>query len=66
MMTIREHIAEFLFSRELDQAYSDGVREGAKGMKHEIVFELKTARLNITKTRKEGYQKAIEIVEEYR
>jgi len=65
-MDIKYFIADKLFSKELDEAYAMGIREGANVMHKDILFNLKTARLNMTKTRKEGFAKAIELVEEHR
>ena len=58
-------LAEWLFSKELDEAYEMGIREGANAIHKDILFKLKTARTDMTKTRMEGYKKAIEKVENY-
>ena len=62
---MKYQIAEWLFSKELDEAYEMGIREGANAVHKDILFKLKTAKNDLTKARMEGYTKAIEKVENY-
>ena len=74
-MTLREawreikyQIADKVFKYEMDEAFQMGIREGATFSTRKISFavELKADRLNMTKTQKLGYQKAIDIVRDTR
>ena len=67
MKELKYRIADWLFARELDEAYEMGIREGAKVIRQDLAFRLKTSRAQkeLTKARKEGYAKAIEVVENY-
>ena len=62
---MKYQLAEWLFSKELDEAYEMGIREGANAIHKDILFKLKTAKIDMTKVRMEGYNKAIEKVENY-
>lgn len=64
---MKYQIAEWLFSKELDEAYEMGIREGANVVHRDLLFKLKTARTkkDLTKARLEGYSKAVEVVENY-
>jgi len=67
MKELKYRIADWLFASELDEAYEMGIREGAKVIRQDLAFRLKTSRAQkeLTKARKEGYAKAIEVVENY-
>jgi len=64
---MKYQLAEWLFSKELDEAYELGIREGASVIRGDVLFRLKThrAQKELTKARKEGYAKAVEVVENY-
>ena len=64
---MKYQIAEWLFSKELDEAYELGIREGAYTIRKDLLFRLKTSRAkkDLTKARLEGYEKALEVVENY-
>ena len=65
---IKYQIADKVFKYEMDEAFQMGIREGATFSTRKITFavELKADRLNMTKTQKLGYQKAIDIVRDTR
>lgn len=58
---IKYQIADKLFTKELDEAFQMGIREGATFATRKISFdiELKANRADMTKTQKIGYDKAI-------
>jgi len=64
---MKYQLAEWLFSKELDEAYEMGIREGANAIHKDVLFRLKTSKTQkeLTKARKEGYTKAVEVVENY-
>jgi len=65
---VKYQIADKVFKYEMDEAFQLGIREGATFSTRKITFEveLKADRLNMTKTQKLGYQKAIDIVRDTR
>ena len=65
---VKYQIADKVFKYEMDEAFQMGIREGATFSTRKISFavELKADRLNMTKTQKLGYQKAIDIVRDTR
>lgn len=65
---VKYQIADKVFKYEMDEAFQMGIREGATFSTRKITFavELKADRLNMTKTQKLGYQKAIDIVRDTR
>ena len=65
---VKYQIADKVFKYEMDEAFQMGIREGATFSTRKITFavELKAERLNMTKTQKLGYQKAIDIVRDTR
>ena len=69
-MTLREilseikyQIADKLFCKELDEAYSMGIRAGAEFATRKLSFEVSLKRhLKLTKTEERGYDYAIEAI----
>ena len=70
-MTLREalseikyQIADKLFCKELDEAYSMGIRAGAEFATRKLSFEVNLKRhLKLTKTEERGYKYAIEAIQ---
>ena len=63
-MNLKAKLANLLFSKELDKAYSEGITEGARyatGHLHTRLYARETF-LDMTKTQKIGYEKAIKVV----
>ena len=65
MNELKYRIADLLFAKELDEAYEMGIRAGAEYATRTIAFRvnLKANADTMTKTQKQGYQVAVEIVE---
>lgn len=59
-------VADFLFAKELDEAYEMGIRLGAESAAKIISFQvdLKESRQELTKAQKVGYDKAAQIVQD--
>ena len=61
---LRYWIADKLFTKELDEAFSMGIREGADFATYKLCFNVKLQNhLTLTKTEQKGYDKAIESME---
>ena len=57
-------IADFFFCKQMDEAYSQGIRIGAEFATRKISFEVNLKRqLDMTKTEERGYNLAIDAVE---
>jgi hypothetical protein len=57
-------VVEFLFSKQLDEAYKQGIRIGSEYATRKLSFEVHLKRgLELTKTEQRGYDKAIAAVE---
>jgi hypothetical protein len=57
-------VADFLFGKELDEAYAMGISQGAEFATRKLSFEVNLKRnLKLTKTEERGYQHAIDAVE---
>lgn len=58
-------VADFLFGKELDEAYEMGIRVGAEFATRTISFRVdyKEAKQDLTKTQKIGYDKAYELIQ---
>lgn len=60
---IKYQIADKLFCKELDEAYSMGIRAGAEFATRKLSFEVNLKRqLKLTKVEERGYEYAIEAV----
>lgn len=56
-------VADFLFGKELDDAYEMGIRAGAEFATRKLSFEVNLKRqLKLTKTEERGYDYAIEAI----
>lgn len=56
-------VADFLFGKELDEAYEMGIRAGAEFATRKLSFEVNLKRqLKLTKTEERGYDYAIEAI----
>lgn len=66
LTNIREGIAEALFSDIIDEAFRQGIAEGRRAAVNNIGFQVRNADLNLTPARKEGYQKAVDIIDTYK
>jgi len=62
--TLKEDLAETLFSTYLDEIFMKGIEEGRRNTANIIAFKLKNTDLKLTPARREGYEKAIDIVTE--
>ena len=62
---MRYQIAEWLFSKELDDAYEMGLREGTDVTLSNIKFRIGLDGQDLTPARKQGYEKAARVVENY-
>jgi hypothetical protein len=61
---LKYQIADKLFCKELDEAYSMGIRAGAEFAARKMSFEVNLKRqLKLTKVEERGYQKAIEAID---
>lgn len=62
-MRVSEAIAEFLFKKQLDKAYQDGIKEGAGFCMYtyEMKFYLHKPKQELTKTQEIGYDKALKV-----
>lgn len=61
---VKYQIADKLFCKEMDEAYSMGIRVGAEFAARKMSFEVKLKRnLKLTKVEDRGYEYAIEAVE---
>lgn len=57
-------IADFLFGKELDEAYAMGISQGAEFATRKLSFEVNLKRqLKLTKVEERGYQHAIDAIE---
>lgn len=63
---LKYRIADFLFARELDDAYALGLKYGAEFATRRISFavSLKSDSSLMTKTQRIGYDKAVQIVQD--
>lgn len=63
---IKYQIADKLFCKEMDEAYSMGIRVGAEYAARTISFrvDVKESRQDLTKTQKIGYDKAYQIIQD--
>lgn len=56
-------VADFLFGKELDEAYEMGIRAGAEFATRKLSFEVNLKRqLKLTKTEERGYDYAIDAI----
>lgn len=56
-------VADFLFGKELDDAYEMGIRAGAEFATRKLSFEVNLKRqLKLTKTEERGYDYAIDAI----
>lgn len=56
-------VADFLFGKELDEAYEMGIRAGAEFATRKLSFEVNLKRqLKLTKTEERGYEYAIDAI----
>lgn len=58
-------IADWLFSKELDEAYEMGLREGTNVTLSNLRFRIGIYAKDLTPARKQGYEKAARVVENY-
>ena len=70
MMMVRDwknfkyEVVDFLFGKELDEAYKQGITIGAEYATRKLSFEVSLKRgLTLTKTEQRGYDQAIAAVE---
>lgn len=56
---IKYWIADHLLNSELDDAYHDGLREGASYALHKVSMELERD-IELTKTQRQGYDLAVQ------
>lgn len=56
---IKYWIADHLLNSELDEAYHDGLREGASYALHKVSMELERD-IELTKTQRQGYDLAVQ------
>lgn len=67
MKELRYRIADRLFSRELDEAFQLGLKEGKRRLASELRVRMdykrtRAAELGMTKTQKIGYDRCAEVV----
>ena len=56
-------VADFLFAKQMDSAYKDGIRIGAEFATRKLSFEVSLKRhLTLTRTEERGYDHAIAAV----
>jgi|TARA_R110000796_G_scaffold39383_4_gene98287 hypothetical protein len=60
--TLRDKLADFLFGREIDEAFYHGHKEGGRNTIDVVVFALETHKLKMSKARKEGFDLAVEMM----
>lgn len=65
---IKYEIADKWFKADMDEAFQMGIREGARFAAQKITFQLdlQGERIQMTKTEKKGYMKAVEVAQEQR
>lgn len=65
---LKYQIADKCFKSDMDEAFAMGIREGATMATRKINFdlELKAERIQMTKTEKKGYLKAIDVMKDTR
>lgn len=65
---IKYEIADKLFKKDMDEAFEMGIREGATFATRKINFEasLQLDKIQMTKTEKKGYLKALQVIEDMR
>lgn len=57
-------VADKLFTKQLDEAFKDGIKMGAETATHKLSFEVKLKRrLTLTKTEERGYNYAIAAID---
>lgn len=58
-------LADFFFSKQMDEAYEQGIRIGAEYAARTISFRvgLKEEKLSLTKTEARGYTHALNVIE---
>ena len=63
---LKYQIADKLFAKELDEAYSMGMRVGAEYAARIISFRvnLNSEKIKLTKTEKQGYLKALDVIQD--
>jgi len=62
---MKYQLAEWLFSKELDEAYEMGLREGTDVTLSNLRFRIGIYGKDLTPARKQGYEKAARVVENY-
>ena len=61
---LKYEIADFLFGKELDEAYAMGISQGAEFATRKLSFEVNLKRnLKLTKVEERGYGYAIEAID---
>jgi hypothetical protein len=63
MKELKYRIADWLFGRELDEAFEMGIREGQRRQKVRINNALDLTLENVAKTNQKGYMIAMEVIE---
>lgn len=69
MTELRYWIADRFFTRELDEAFSMGIREGQRRLSSELRVRMdykrtRAAELGMTKTQTIGYDRCMEVVQD--
>jgi hypothetical protein len=62
MKELKYRIADWLFTRELDEAFEMGLREGRRRQKIEILGTLDINSLGVAKSNQKGYMLAREVL----
>jgi hypothetical protein len=63
MKELKYRIADWLFGRELDEAFEMGIREGQRRQKVRINNALELTLECVAKTNQKGYMIAMEVIE---
>lgn len=69
MKELRYKIADWLFARELDEAFDMGIREGQRRLSSELRVRMgykktRAEELGMTKTQAIGYERCMEVVQD--
>ena len=60
----RDALADTFFEKELDEAFTHGIKEGRRNVANHMLFELRNSAPKMTPAKLQGYQVALRMVEE--